>query len=428
MSEGSDVAQMQIRFITKQEKYTVPNYPLSVPSTVVGRDLNVLLNELLKESDITIQEIEFDFLISSEFLITSLIEHTGQRGISTEQIVDVEYVEKHPQPQPQDCLIHDDWVSAVAVSDEWILTGCYDNTVHIWTLKGDHKLVIPGHTSPIKAVAWITVDKKNASFVSASQDQTAIIWYWNISSNSVDCVHICKGHERGLETVGVNETGSLMATGSWDTMLKIWSTTADDDEDGETAAKKSKKDYGKTRISKRTMKGHKEALSGVVWTDKAEIVTSSWDHTLKIWDTELGRIKQEISGNKSFFDVDYSPFSRMLITASADRHIRVFDSRSKEGSVVKATFSSHTQWVQSVRWSTTNEHLFLSGAYDNNVKLWDSRSPKASLFDLLGHEDKVLACNWSNPKVIVSGGADNTVRLYKVKSSDSGVKKIFRSE
>lgn len=76
------------------------------------------------------------------------------------------------------------------------------------------------------------------------------------------------------------------------------------------------------------MKGHKEALSGVVWTDKHEIVTSSWDHTLRIWDSELGGIKQEIPGSKSFFDVDYSCLSRTLITASADRHIRLFDPRS----------------------------------------------------------------------------------------------------
>jgi len=44
-----------------------------------------------------------------------------------------------------------------------------------------------------------------------------------------------------------------------------------------------------------------------------------------------------------------------------------------EGSLVKSTFTSHTQWVQSVRWSTTEEHLFISGSHDHQVKLWDSR-------------------------------------------------------
>lgn len=76
------------------------------------------------------------------------------------------------------------------------------------------------------------------------------------------------------------------------------------------------------------MKGHKEAISGVVWSDTAEIITSSWDHTLKIWDSELGGMKNEIPGNKSFFDLDYSRLSHAIVTGSADRHIRLYDPRS----------------------------------------------------------------------------------------------------
>lgn len=76
------------------------------------------------------------------------------------------------------------------------------------------------------------------------------------------------------------------------------------------------------------MKGHKQAISGVVWSDKTEIITSSWDHTIKIWDTELNGIKQEIYGDKCFFDIDYSPLSRVVITGSADQHVRLYDPRS----------------------------------------------------------------------------------------------------
>ena len=31
---------------------------------------------------------------------------------------------------------HDDWVSSVAVLGELVLTGCYDNTVNIWSVSG----------------------------------------------------------------------------------------------------------------------------------------------------------------------------------------------------------------------------------------------------------------------------------------------------
>ncbi|KAG7208945.1 hypothetical protein KM043_015121 [Ampulex compressa] len=412
----STVPQVQIRLVTKQQQYAVPDYPLSVHTSVTSPELNILVNELIKESADLERDVEFDFLICSQFLRTPLLEHIIDKNLSTEEVIDVEYVEKYPPPEPQDCLIQDDWVSAVAVCDKWILTGCYDNTLHIWTTKGKHHCVIPGHTSPIKAVAWISLNDTTASFVSASQDQTAIIWDWNIEKNSVECIHVCKGHERGLEALGISNEKTLMATGSWDATLKIWSTsTQDENEDGESTSKKLRSEHGKTKIPKRTMKGHKEAISGIVWMDKSDVITSSWDHTLKIWDTELGGVKQDIVGNKSFFDLDYSPLSHSVLTASADKHIRLYDPRSTEGAVVKSMFTSHTQWVQCVCWSTTNDQLFISGAYDNNVKLWDTRSPKAPLFDLSGHEDKVLCCNWSNPKYMVSGGADNTVRIFKAK-------------
>lgn len=63
----------------------------------------------------------------------------------------------------------------------------------------------------------------------------------------------------------------------------------------------------------------------------------------------------------------------------------------------------------------TEEFVFISGAYDKQVKLWDYRSTKAPLFDLSGHEDKVMAVDWSNPKYILSGGSDNSVRIFKSK-------------
>lgn len=151
-----------------------------------------------------------------------LKEHLQERSVSSEVTVDVEYVEKHPAPQPQDCLMHDDWVSAVHGSEKWILSGCYDNTINIWTAKGKHKLAIQDHTAIVKSVAWISLDETSGTFVSASHDQTAMLWHWDIGSNKAECRQVCRGHERGLDCVGVSPNKEKIATGSWDTMLKIW--------------------------------------------------------------------------------------------------------------------------------------------------------------------------------------------------------------
>ncbi|XP_046994861.1 ribosome biogenesis protein WDR12 homolog [Schistocerca americana] len=414
------VAELQVRLFTKQSQYAVPDTPFSVASNVTCVELNALVNELLRENRTSEwHDVEFDFLLSGEFLRVSLLEHLEERVISSEGTVDIEYVERFPAPEPKDCLLHDDWVSAVQIKNKWILSGCYDNTLHIWTSKGKHKLTIPGHTGPVKALSWISLDDNRASFVSASQDQTTMIWEWNVSNNSVECIHICRGHERSVECIGVSPNAVLLATGGWDAMLKIWSASLEEQThtDGVSSTKRFKGEHGKSQIRTPvlTLKGHKECISSALWIDSSEICTSSWDHTLRTWDAELGGIKTELVGNKPFFDADWSPLNRTLVTASADRHVRLYDPRSKEGSLIKNTFTSHTQWVQSVCWSKTDEHLFVSGSYDQDMKLWDTRSPKAPLYDMSGHEDKVLCCDWSRPDLVVSGGADNTVRIFKTK-------------
>ena len=75
------------------------------------------------------------------------------------------------------------------------------------------------------------------------------------------------------------------------------------------------------------MQGHKEPITGIAWSEKSEIITSSRDCTLKLWDIELEKFKHEIRGNKCFFDIDYSAVSKLIITASADKNIHSYDPR-----------------------------------------------------------------------------------------------------
>lgn len=62
--------------------------------------------------------------------------------------------------------------------------------------------------------------------------------------------------------------------------------------------------------------------------DAETILTGSWDHTLKIWDLHLEGIKSEISSNKSIFDASYSKLNRLIMTASADKNLRLYDPRT----------------------------------------------------------------------------------------------------
>ena len=109
-------------------------------------------------------------MINEELLRTNLQEHLNLKDISTENVIEIEYFEKYPAPEPQDCLLHDDWVSGVHVSNDWILTSCYDNTVHIWNLKGQHHKTITGHSAAVKTVSWVSIDDNVATFLRFAND------------------------------------------------------------------------------------------------------------------------------------------------------------------------------------------------------------------------------------------------------------------
>lgn len=135
--------------------------------------------------------------------------------------------------------------------------------------------------------------------------------------------------------------------------------------------------------------------------------------TIKFNIFKLYGTKSEIVGQKAYLGVSWSPLSRTLLSCSADKHIRLYDPRSTEGAICKTTFTSHSMWVSSITWSQYDEYLFMSGGYDECVKFWDTRCPKAPLYDMKGHEGKVLCLDWTNSKYLISGGCDNTIHIFK---------------
>lgn len=196
-------------------------------------------------------------------------------------------------------------------------------------MKGEHKLTVMEHDAPVKAIGWISIDEENGigHLVSGSKDQTLKIWEWNVRSNKATCLFTCKGHERAVECLAVSANRQQIVSGGWDNLLKVWSSSTI--ADGASSVKKSKTEEPNVRTPQLTLEGHREAISCVQWIDSSTIVSSSWDHTMKIWDLQMKAIKSEIPGNKSFFGISYSPLNGLIVACSADKNIRLFDTRSQ---------------------------------------------------------------------------------------------------
>lgn len=413
------MSQIQAKFFTRQAEFSVPVEPISLDGTTTPEQLNVLINSLLERGDG--EHVEFEFLTGEEIIRSTLCEHLEDAGIPIENIVEVEYAEKCPAPEPIDSLLHNDWVSGVhcaKVHDrELILTGSYDCTVTIWTMNGKKLITLPGHSSPVKAVKWVSSDATCASFISTSHDETAILWKWNHQKNIVEAMVVCKGHERSVDAVDVDVSNNRFATGGYDNVIKLWSTSTDDTELDVKKDSDAKKAKSETRLVTRTplvsLASHTEAITGIQLCEEKEMISCSMDNTLKVWDLEVGGFSNNLLGSKAFLDLSYSYLNRTVVTASADRHVRLWDPRSKDGAVVKGNYSSHSGWVSAVHWSPTFDNQFISASYDGVLKLWDTRSCRASLYDMEGHEERLLCCDWSLPAWMVSGAADNKLKVFK---------------
>ena len=85
-----------------------------------------------------------------------LEEHIREKDESLlESVIDIEYIEKFRSPEPEDALMHDDWIAACRSLGDTILLASYDNKVHLWNNQGEHLTSLPGHTAPVRTVAFI---------------------------------------------------------------------------------------------------------------------------------------------------------------------------------------------------------------------------------------------------------------------------------
>lgn len=156
--------------------------------------------------------------------------------------------------------------------------------------------------------------------------------------------------------------------------------------------------------------GHKEIVSAVQYNaDGSKFVSSSYDKTLRLWDSISGKCLQSFEGhtdevNSVVFNCDGSK----IISGSSDNVIKVWDIVS--GNCIH-TLHAHKKKVSSVAKNAVNSKI-VSGSWDHSVILWDSNTG-----ELLRHwkehvQDVTCVAYSDDGMTIASGSDDGTIKIW----------------
>lgn len=218
-----------------------------------------------------------------------------------------------------------------------------------------------------------------------------------------------------------------------------------------------------TISSKLSWQAHSSKISGISWGNfekinqqqhqlPEQLVTGSWDHSLKVWDVERQDCLLTLNGSRVVSCLDTSYHSRGVVaTGHPDCTVRLWDTRTdsndpqKDASLIKLvsdrTFRpSHKEWVTVVQWSRHNAYHLASTSHDGTVKLWDIRSPlplhtvrqafvanhgnmKTATANTASTAEKGLALVYGDGGYLFAGGTNRVVKQFRCASASGATVK-----
>lgn len=266
---------------------------------------------------------------------------------------------------------------------------------------------------------------------SGSKNGTINRAFFDVASEQFTQSNLYLQHNDSVSSVFVTQDREKLCSGTWDGSLYLWDLPAIVKEEGSVKkAKHSVNDSSHNSSAAGNVEplsvlqgAHKTNVSGFCWGNGGSLVTGSWDHSLKIWDTsEDMRCVRTMHCNKVINSLASSSFGNTIVTAHPDKAIRLWDMRAKNAQS-ESTYesrTSHSAWVCDVAWSRETDYSFASIDYGGKICVWDSRAIKP-LHEINAHQGKGLCVEWNtsgdakNPMevcALVSGGADKKVKMF----------------
>ena len=200
--------------------------------------------------------------------------------------------------------------SLAVLKNGLLASGADDFTLKIWNLSSETLLHTfdksnGGHSNQIRRLVVI----KDNFLVSASLDKSIKIWDVNNGTSLKYTLEASNGgHQDAVVALAANEDMSLFASGSADNTIKLWDYSYIDN----------------IRL-KSNLEGHTKIIVGLIWIDNIRLASSSYDKSVKIWDTNSNKLNFTFDSLNGGHDlpVDYLALMENKYLASSSSNYQV---------------------------------------------------------------------------------------------------------
>ena len=206
---------------------------------------------------------------------------------------------------------------------------------------------------------------------------------------------ILTGHNKRVSSLVFSSDGQQIISGSYDGTVKIWNARSGD-------------------VIK-TLIGYAHGVESVSSSpDSKRIISGGYDATLKVWDatnaTELATLevnsRSKVSAG-SIYAIDFSGDGSLIAAGGGNGIIKIWNASALEELL---TYTGHKSMVLSLIFSPDRKHI-VSSSIDRTIKIWDSYSKKELRTIKTQSYCKCITVN--SDGLQIAGGDSNLIKVWE---------------